>query len=42
VPVEISKLRPLTDKPLSRIRYYVPKEVQNEARKLRDEWILPT
>jgi uncharacterized protein len=45
VPVEISKLRPrlrpLTDKPLSRIRYYVPKEVQNEARKLRDEWILP-
>jgi uncharacterized protein len=41
-PIEISSLRPrlrlLTDKPESRVRYYVPKDVQAKARKLREQW----
>lgn len=41
-PVEIStllpRLRPLTEIPTGRVRYYVPRELRNEVRKLRDEW----
>jgi uncharacterized protein len=41
-PIEISRLRPrlrpLTDRPLNLVRYYVPKEVQRDARRLRDQW----
>jgi hypothetical protein len=41
-PVEISKLlprlRPVTEKPPARVRYYVPKELQGEAETLRRDW----
>jgi uncharacterized protein len=41
-PIEISRLRPrlrpLTGRPLNLVRYYVPKEVQRDARILRDQW----
>ena len=41
-PVEVSqllpRLMPLTQAPLDRVRYYLPKELQVEARKLRDNW----
>jgi HD superfamily phosphohydrolase len=41
-PVEISKIlprmRPLTESPTGRVRYYVPRELRHEARRLRNEW----
>ncbi len=41
-PIEVSKLRPrlapLTQDPVARRRYYLPKELQAEAKKLRAEW----
>ena len=41
-PVEISKLlprlRPVTAKPQDKYRYYVPKDLEQEASKLRTEW----
>jgi len=41
-PIEVSKLlprlKPLTQEPVDRNRYYVPKELQAEAKKLRKEW----
>jgi hypothetical protein len=41
-PVEVSKVRPrlkpLTEKPLERRRYYLPKELQAEAVALRNQW----
>jgi HD superfamily phosphohydrolase len=41
-PVEISRLldrlRPLTQEPVDRLRYYLPKELQGNALKLRAEW----
>ena len=41
-PIEVSKLqprlKPLTEEPVDRVRYYIPKELQAEAKKLRDEW----
>jgi HD superfamily phosphohydrolase len=41
-PVEISKLlprlRPVTEKPPDKVRYYIPKELQKEAERLRREW----
>lgn len=41
-PVEVSKLRdrltPLTQAPLDRVRYYVPKDLHADAKKLRNEW----
>ena len=41
-PIEVSRLlprlKPLTQEPVDRYRYYVPKEIRSEAHKLRDEW----
>ena len=41
-PVEVSerlpRLRPLTERASDQYRYYVPKDVQAEAKKLRKEW----
>jgi HD superfamily phosphohydrolase len=41
-PVEVSRLldrlRPLTQEPVDRVRYYLPKELQEKAQKLRAEW----
>jgi hypothetical protein len=41
-PVEVSerlpRLRPLTARPAALYRYYVPKDLQAEAKKLRDRW----
>ena len=41
-PIEVSKLlprlKPLTQEPVDRYRYYVPREVRREALTLRDEW----
>lgn len=41
-PVEIStlldRLKPLTQEPVNRVRYYIPKELQAQARKMRVEW----
>jgi len=45
-PVEIStlldRLKPLTQEPVNRVRYYIPKELQDQARKMRAEWKGPT
>jgi HD superfamily phosphohydrolase len=45
-PVEISilldRLKPLTQEPVDRVRYYIPKELQDQARKMRAEWKDPT
>lgn len=42
VPVEISemlpRLRPVTERPRDRTRYYVPKEIRTAAETLRREW----
>jgi len=44
-PVEIStildRLKPITKKPVGRVRYYVPKEVELAARKLAKDWKEP-
>jgi hypothetical protein len=41
-PVEISgllnRLKPLTQVPVDRVRYYIPKELHEEAKKLRAAW----
>lgn len=41
-PVEVSKLRdrltPLTQAPADRVRYYLPKDLQADAKRLRDDW----
>jgi uncharacterized protein len=41
-PVEVSsrlvRLKPLTEEPVDRVRYYVPRELLGAARKLRAEW----
>jgi HD superfamily phosphohydrolase len=41
-PIEVSKLlrrlEPRIEKPADRVRYYIPKELQAEAKKLRAEW----
>jgi hypothetical protein len=41
-PVEISellpRLHPVTEKPKDRYRFYVPKDMEGEAKKLRDGW----
>jgi uncharacterized protein len=41
-PVEISRrlerLKPLTEEPVDRVRYYLPKELQAQALKMRAEW----
>lgn len=41
-PVEIStlldRLGSLTREPIDRVRYYIPKELQEQARKLRERW----
>lgn len=41
-PVEISellpRLRPVTEKPQDKYRFYVPKDMEREAKKLRDGW----
>ncbi len=41
-PLEVSellpRLKPLTQKPVDRYRYYVPKDLQAEANRLRDAW----
>jgi len=43
-PVEISRikgmerLKPITKKPIGQVRYYVPKDVEKEAKKLAKEW----
>jgi HD superfamily phosphohydrolase len=41
-PVEIStmlpRMRPITDSPTGKVRYYVPTELRNDAQRLRDEW----
>ncbi len=41
-PIEVSKLlprlKPLTEEPVDRYRYYVPHEIRMEAQKLRDGW----
>ncbi|MHC5539775.1 HD domain-containing protein [Singulisphaera rosea] len=41
-PVEVSNLRdrltPLTQAPSDRVRYYLPKDLQADAKQLRDEW----
>lgn len=44
--VEIStildRLKPLTQEPVSRVRYYIPKELQEQARKIRAQWKDPS
>ncbi len=41
-PIEVSRLlrrlEPRIEKPADRLRYYIPKELQAEAKKLRAEW----
>jgi hypothetical protein len=41
-PVEIStlleRLKPLTQEPVNRVRYYIPKELQGQALELRAAW----
>ncbi|HTU91234.1 MAG TPA: hypothetical protein VMF69_14235 [Gemmataceae bacterium] len=41
-PVEIStileRLKPLTQEPMDRVRYYIPKDLHEAAKKLRAEW----
>ncbi len=41
-PVEIStlleRLKPLTQEPVDRVRYYIPKEMHEAAKKLRADW----
>jgi hypothetical protein len=41
-PVEISQLlprmRPLTKETVDRVRYYIPKDLESAAAKLRSEW----
>jgi uncharacterized protein len=41
-PIEISRLldrlKPLTQEPVDRVRYYLPKELQDRALKLRSDW----
>jgi hypothetical protein len=41
-PVEIStkldRLKPLTESSLGLVRYYIPKELRNEAKKLQMNW----
>jgi hypothetical protein len=41
-PVEVSKLlprlKPLTQEPVDRVRYYLPKDLQADAKRLRDDW----
>jgi uncharacterized protein len=41
-PVEISilldRLKALTQEPVDRVRYYIPKDLQNQASKMRAEW----
>jgi uncharacterized protein len=41
-PVEVSKLRPrlrpLTEVPVDRTRYYIPKDVKADANRLREKW----
>jgi uncharacterized protein len=41
-PVEIStvlpRVRPLTEEPIGRVRYYVPTEIRAQAIKLRENW----
>jgi HD superfamily phosphohydrolase len=41
-PVEISRLlerlKPLTQEPVDRVRYYLPKELQHQAIALREKW----
>jgi HD superfamily phosphohydrolase len=41
-PIEVFKLlrrlEPQVEKPADRVRYYIPKELKTEAKKLRDEW----
>lgn len=41
-PVEVStlldRLKPLTQEPVNRVRYYIPKDLQEQARKMRAEW----
>ena len=41
-PVEVSelmpRLKPLTQEPVDRVRYYIPKDLQAEARRLRADW----
>jgi len=42
-PVEISsllpRLRPLTEEPVDRVRHYIPKELHEQAKALRDAWV---
>jgi HD superfamily phosphohydrolase len=41
-PIEVSRLRPrltpLTQEPVDRIRYYIPRDLKEEALRLRAEW----
>ena len=41
-PVEIStildRLKPLTEEPAERVRYFIPRDIVEEARALRSEW----
>jgi hypothetical protein len=45
-PVEIStlldRLKALTQEPVDRVRYYIPKELQGQALKMRAEWKDPS
>jgi uncharacterized protein len=45
-PVEIStllsRLKPLMQEPVISVRYYIPKELQEPALKMRAEWKGPT
>jgi HD superfamily phosphohydrolase len=45
-PVEIStmlgRLKPLTQEPVDRVRYYIPKELQQQASKMQAEWKDPS
>jgi hypothetical protein len=41
-PVEVStllpRLKPLTQEPVGRVRYYLPRELQREANELLEKW----
>lgn len=37
----LSRLKPVTQRPLDQIRFYVPREMHDAARKLRSEWGKP-
>jgi uncharacterized protein len=41
-PVEVStllpRLKPVSEQPLGKVRYYIPKDLQSEARTLRTDW----